>query len=182
MKKAFISTAVALTAALSFNAAVAGEPAPVISKEREATIRVCMEKLDAVIERADTRIPGNDLDHYYYQNEVNTVAIKTAIQSGNYKVELARLSLLDELQTAAAFNLVTHQGLHCALFADENGDLDKTALGRELIESYVENTQTLVRYSHDIMGTVKHLKAEGDKLIAAGVKPADKDAMVFLFN
>ena len=182
MKKAGFAIAAALGAGLSFNAAAAGEAAPQITPERMASIKACTAKLDALIESHDTRTPGDNIEHYYFYNDANMVAIKTAVQTGQYETDLARLSLLGQLQTLSAINLVTNQSFHCALLADENGDMAGTLAGREVLDSYVEMTEQLVRYSRDLMDTVKKLKTEGDRLIAAGAKPADRDAPVFLFR
>lgn len=185
MKKAISQKIIGLCAgtlvSLSFSAAVAGEPAPVISKERENSIRLCVDKLQHFTKQLDTR-QGENLEHYYYDNNANMVAVKTAVQTGLYDKDIEKLSLLGQIQSTAAFNLVMNRGFHCAILADENGDIGDARGGQDVLKTYTEFTNQLVHSSNSLMDIVKMLKSEGDKLIESGITPADRDAPVFLFN
>lgn len=180
LKGSIAALALAFTAAAA--PALAKEDAPTISKDRAESIRLCETKLEAYIDRLDTRKPDISMERYYFNNAANETAIKTAIKTGKFEAERDSIGLWSRLQSIAAFNLVMNQDFHCAMLADKDGNLDGTQAGREQLQMYKEWTNLLVESSNKVHDIASKLKAEGDKLIANGTPPVKPGEPVFLFK
>lgn len=177
----------ATSAAIAFATAVASpafaqEGAPDISPERLDIIRLCEERIRTFIDDHDTRADGTSMQQYYFYNEDNAEAVRTAVKTGEYEAELDALNAWARLQSMAAYSLVMNSGFHCAILADENGHMDTTHDGRAQLEMYAEWTDVLVDSSNRMYEIVSMLKEEGDKLIAEGATPVGPREPVFLFR
>ena len=175
-KQSAAALAVAFTTATPTWAQDAADPAapPVMTPERLEVVNICMDKIEKMIDARDTRTPGTSITQYYFNNETNATAIRTALKTGNYEGEKDALEAWSQLQTMAAFSLVMNRYLHCGVLADENGDIN--------MDMYEEWTDILVRSSNKVYDILTHLKDEGDKLIAAGTPRVKPNEFVPLFR